>query len=653
MYVFRVQPVIQKLLATVLFFLFFCIPLAAQAAQVTLAWDANDPVPDGYLIFQRLQGGVYDYSQPVWSGSETTCTIDNLADNTTYDFVVRAYVGTSESGDSNEVSFQYTTPSTETFTLTSTAGANGLISPSGSVSVSSGSSQTFAISANSGYHINDVLVDGTSVGAVSSYSFSSVTADHTISASFAADSYTLTATAGANGSISPSGSVSVDNGGSQTYTISANSGYSIGDVLVDGTSVGAVSSYTFSSVNANHSISASFRAANQPPVADAGPDQTVDEGQSVVLSGSNSRDMDDGIASMQWRQIQGPTVTLNGATQAEATFTAPNVDEQGASLVFELTVTDYSGAQSSDTCIVNVSWVNMPPKADAGPDQTVNEVQKVTLSAAGSSDPDDGIAAYRWVQVQGPSVTLSDPTAIQPSFTAPPVGTQGASLQFELTVTDQGGLQDTDSCIVSVAWVNSPPVANAGPDQVVSPGNSVVLDGSASTDPDDGIAKYEWKQTAGPPVNLSDATAIQPVFTAPQAPTGDVDLSFQLIVTDNGGLQSQDQCQITVQAAQSQQPDTTPPTVAITNPDSGFLRTKYSQIALAGTAGDNIQVDHVSWSNSKGGSGQATGTTQWQIPEVDLSHGSNVITVTAYDTAGNSTSTSITVNLSSSWKHGQ
>jgi hypothetical protein len=154
-------------------------------------------------------------------------------------------------------------------------------------------------------------------------------------------------------------------------------------------------------------------------------------------------------------------------------------------------------------------------------------------------------------------------------------------------------------------------------------------------------------------VNLSDATAIQPVFTAPQAPTGDVDLSFQLIVTDNGGLQSQDQCQITVQAAQSQQPDTTPPTVAITNPDADFLRTKYSQIALAGTAGDNIQVDHVSWSNSKGGSGQATGTTQWQIPEVDLSHGSNVITVTAYDTAGNSTSTSITVNLSSSWKHGQ
>jgi hypothetical protein len=541
----------------------------------------------------------------------------------------------------------------DSYTLTATAGANGSISPSGSVSVNSGGSQTFAISANSGYHVNDVLVDGTSVGAVSSYSFSSVTADHTISASFAADSYTLTATAGANGSISPSGSVSVDNGGSQTFIISANSGYSIGDVLVDGTSVGAVSSYTFSSVNANHSISASFRAANQPPVADAGPDQTVDEGQSVVLSGSNSRDMDDGIASMQWRQIQGPTVTLNGATQAEATFTAPNVDEQGASLVFELTVTDYSGAQSSDTCIVNVSWVNMPPKADAGPDQTVNEGQKVTLSAAGSSDPDDGIAAYRWVQVQGPSVTLSDPTAIQPSFTAPPVGTQGASLQFELTVTDQGGLQDTDSCIVSVAWVNSPPVANAGPDQVVSPGNSVVLDGSASTDPDDGIAKYEWKQTAGPPVNLSDATAIQPVFTAPQAPTGDVDLSFQLIVTDNGGLQSQDQCQITVQAAQSQQPDTTPPTVAITNPDSGFLRTKYSQIALAGTAGDNIQVDHVSWSNSKGGSGQATGTTQWQIPEVDLSHGSNVITVTAYDTAGNSTSTSITVNLSSSWKHGQ
>jgi hypothetical protein len=475
-----------------------------------------------------------------------------------------------------------------------------------------------------------------------------VTANHTISASFSAISYTLTATAGANGSISPSGSVSVSSGGSQTFTISANSGYNISDVSVDGASVGAVSSYTFSNVCANHTISASF-STNQPPVADAGPDQTVDEGQTVVLSGSNSRDMDDGIASMQWQQVQGPTVTLSGATQAVATFTAPDVGQQGASLVFELTVTDYSGAQTSDTCIVNVSWVNMPPTAVAGPDQTVNEGQTVTLDATGSSDPDDGIAAYHWVQVQGPSVTLSDAAAAQPTFTAPAVGTQGASLQFELTVTDQGGLQDSDSTIVTVAWTNQPPVADAGPDQQVSSGDKVVLNGAASTDPDDGIATYQWKQTAGPPVDLSDATAVQPTFTAPQTTSGDIDLTFQLTVTDKGGLQSMDQCQITVQPAETQSLDTTPPTVTITSPSSSYLISSQSKLALEGTAEDNVQIDHVVWSNSRGGSGQATGTTQWQVPEVDLASGFNNITVTAYDAAGNSTSASIWVYQSSGW----
>ena len=69
---------------------------------------------------------------------------------------------------------------------------------------------------------------------------------------------TITATAGPNGSISPSGTVSVQTGGSQTFAITAAGGYNIQDVRVDGTSVGAVSSYTFDNVFANHTITASF-----------------------------------------------------------------------------------------------------------------------------------------------------------------------------------------------------------------------------------------------------------------------------------------------------------------------------------------------------------------------------------------------------------
>ena len=70
----------------------------------------------------------------------------------------------------------------------------------------------------------------------------------------------------------------------------------------------------------------------------------------------------------------------------------------GESLRFSLTVTDASGDQDTDTCIVVVSVDNLPPTADAGVDQTVNEGDTVTLDGSNSSDSDGTIAAYLWEQ---------------------------------------------------------------------------------------------------------------------------------------------------------------------------------------------------------------------------------------------------------------
>src|SRR5207249_10532987 len=128
----------------------------------------------------------------------------------------------------------------------------------------------FRISPDGCHAIADVLVDGVSVGAVSSYTFTNVSANHTIAASFTLKTYTVVASAGPNGSISPNGSVSVNCGASQTFTIAGDVCYSVADVLVDGVSVGAVSSYTFTNVTANHTIAASFAhvaVAVGPPTA--------------------------------------------------------------------------------------------------------------------------------------------------------------------------------------------------------------------------------------------------------------------------------------------------------------------------------------------------------------------------------------------------
>ncbi len=229
-----------------------------QTAQATLAWDPNDPAPDGYRIYQRVEGQAYDYSQPSWTGAGTAGTVYNLDYDTSYYFVVRAYAGGAESTDSNEVSFFAQSPAPATQTITVVANGNGTVSPGGTITVDRGSDQIFTISPDTGYHVADVKVDGVSIGVLSSYTFNQVTANHTLAVSYAIDSYTVTASAGTNGTITPTGSVSVDHGTTQTYTITPDTGFHVSDVKVDGASIGAVPSYTFSQISANHTISASF-----------------------------------------------------------------------------------------------------------------------------------------------------------------------------------------------------------------------------------------------------------------------------------------------------------------------------------------------------------------------------------------------------------
>ena len=144
------------------------------------------------------------------------------------------------------------------------------------MTVNYGATQTFTITPDTGYHVADVLVDGVSVGAVTSYTFTNVTADHTIAASFAIDTFTITATAGANGTITPAGAVTVNYGADQTFTITPDAGYHVADVLVDGVSVGAVTSYTFTNVTADHTIAASFAIDTYTITATAGSSGTTE-----------------------------------------------------------------------------------------------------------------------------------------------------------------------------------------------------------------------------------------------------------------------------------------------------------------------------------------------------------------------------------------
>jgi len=146
-----------------------------------------------------------------------------------------------------------------TYSISPSAGIGGSISPTSAL-INHGGSQVFTITPVSGYTVADVKVDGVSVGAVSSYTFSNVTANHTINATFktATSSYAITASSSSGGTISPSGTVTLSGGLSKTFTFVPRRNYRVSNVLVDGVSKGAISSYTFSNISANHTIRAIF-----------------------------------------------------------------------------------------------------------------------------------------------------------------------------------------------------------------------------------------------------------------------------------------------------------------------------------------------------------------------------------------------------------
>ena len=161
--------------------------------------------------------------------------------------------------------------------ITANAGTGGSISPSGTVVVPVHNDKTFNIIPSDGYKITDVKVDGKSVGTLNTYTFKDVYADHTIAATFDKATkikYTITATAGAGGSISPSGLVVVDANSSQDFSVTPNDGYKIADVKVDGKSIGALGGFTINNITVNHSVSAVFAALS--PTTPAGPSSSYD-----------------------------------------------------------------------------------------------------------------------------------------------------------------------------------------------------------------------------------------------------------------------------------------------------------------------------------------------------------------------------------------
>lgn len=252
-------------------------------------------------------------------------------------------------------------------------------------------------------------------------------------------------------------------------------------------------------------------AAPLPVVANAGPDQRVQQGQTVTLNGGQSSG---DITGWLWAQEAGPPVTLANATQAVATFTAP---PQATTLRFRLTVQG-PGGPSSDTVDVVVDPV-AAPVAIAAPVAAARLGAIVTLDGSGSR----GATTWQWTRVSGPVVALQNANTAVATFEMPQT-TQ--PLTFRLTVTGPGGSASTlvtvnmarDQVTVTDASFRQRTLEwrIEGTAALVGPGNTItVRNGSTLTSPVVGTAEVDalgnWSVRLRPGPNLNGANRISVV----------------------------------------------------------------------------------------------------------------------------------------------
>lgn len=256
---------------------------------------------------------------------------------------------------------------------------------------------------------------------------------------------------------------------------------------------------------------------NQKPVARAGADQTVLEGELVTLDGSNSIDNDGNIQSYVWTE---------DSIQLSDRPVFNKIDFIVGKHTIILSIRDNAGKVTQDTVLVTVNALaNLTPVANAGTDQTVTMGEAVSLNGDLSKDDDGTIVAYEWFENNKQLST--DIRFVKKDFNA-------GQHVLTLTVTDNKGKTSSDTVVVTI---NRPPIVNAGPDQVINESQTVRLDAGSSTDLDGVIVHYNWFENGS-------SISTQENFSKANFTSGRHLLTLE--VTDNMGASNSDTVTIDV-----------------------------------------------------------------------------------------------------------
>jgi len=338
------------------------------------------------------------------------------------------------------------------------------------------------------------------------------------------------------------------------------------------------------------------------PIADAGPNQTIDEDNIVVFNGSNSSD-NVGIENYTWAFSDGIHVILNGI-RASYQFKEPGV------YTVILNVTDLAGNWDTDTLSMTVYDVT-GPVADADPDQTVDEDTDVAFDGSNSFD-NVGITSYTWTFADNDILVNLSGLGPTYEFTNP------GEYLVTLNVSDSSDNWDTDIMIVTVNDVTAP-TADVGSDQTVDEDTIVSFDGSNSSD-NVGIANFTWTFTQNGSLVALYGSSPSYEFSSPGV------YRVTLNVTDPEGNWNTSTMRVTVI-------DVTAPTA-----DAGLDQTvdEDTIVSFDGrNSSDNVGIANFTWTFTD----KVNVTLHGPTPSYELtSPGEYRVTLIVTDTAGNSDS---------------
>ena len=354
---------------------------------------------------------------------------------------------------------------------------------------------------------------------------------------------------------------------------------------------------------------------------------------SIALGGAASDSV--GVTSVNWVNDRGGSGTATGTTN----WSVPVIGLQVGSNVITVTARDAAGNVGTDILTVTYSApdTTAPVVTITGPTTGgTYSTASSTVTLAGTGSDNVGVTAVTWSTDRGSSGTASGTT----NWTASPVALQSGANVVTVTARDAAGNLGRATLTVTYTApdTSAPTISILGPTSASSYNttSSVVTLGGTSSD-NMGVTAVTWANNRGGNGFSSGTTNWSVPSVQLQGGSNVITMTAQDAAGNKGTA---------VLTVNYTVPDSTMPVVTITGPTSAdTYATNASSFSIGGTASDDVGVTQVTWQNSLGGSGTATGTTTWSAA-MTLQLGTNVITVMARDAAGNASTDVLSVTYS-------